>query len=56
MRRFWVCLMAIATSLIPGLDEIVRHGDPSRRAEAARRIAELYLGGAATSDPITSNC
>jgi uncharacterized protein (DUF2336 family) len=39
--------MTIATSLIPGLDEIVRHGDPSRRAEAARRIAELYLGGAA---------
>ena len=39
--------MTIATSLIPGLDEIVRHGDPGRRAEAARRIAELFLGGAA---------
>ena len=33
--------------LIPGLDEIVRHGDPKRRAEAARRIAELFLQGAA---------
>jgi uncharacterized protein (DUF2336 family) len=39
--------MTLATSLIPGLDEIVRHGDPKRRAEAARRIAELYLQGAA---------
>jgi uncharacterized protein (DUF2336 family) len=40
--------MTIARSLIPGLDEIVRHGDPGRRAEAARRIAELFLQGAAT--------
>jgi uncharacterized protein (DUF2336 family) len=38
--------MTIATSLIPGLDEIV-NGDPKRRAEAARRIAELFLQGAA---------
>src|SRR5664279_153450 len=43
--------MTIATSLIPGLDEIVRHGDPRRRAEAARRIAELYLGGAVNFRP-----
>jgi len=35
--------MTVATSLIPGLDEIVRHGDPARRAEAAQRIAELFL-------------
>ena len=35
------------TSLIPGLDEIVRHGDPKRRAEAARQIAELFLVRAA---------
>src|ERR1700730_3469455 len=35
--------MTVATSLIPGLDEIVRHGEPERRAEAARRIAELFL-------------
>ncbi|MDO9057839.1 MAG: hypothetical protein Q7U92_02290, partial [Bradyrhizobium sp.] len=39
--------MTVAISLIPGLDEIVRNGDPKRRAEAARRIAELYLLGAA---------
>jgi uncharacterized protein (DUF2336 family) len=43
--------MTIATSLIPGLDEIVRHGDPKRRAEAARRIAELFLQGAANFRP-----
>jgi uncharacterized protein (DUF2336 family) len=39
--------MTVATSLIPGLDKIVRHADPKRRAEAARRIAELFLQGAA---------
>jgi uncharacterized protein (DUF2336 family) len=43
--------MTAATSLIPGLDEIVRHGDPKRRAEAARRITELYLQGAAHFRP-----
>jgi uncharacterized protein (DUF2336 family) len=43
--------MAFATSLIPGLDEIVRHGDPARRAEAARRIAELFLLGATSFRP-----
>jgi uncharacterized protein (DUF2336 family) len=39
--------MTAATSLIPGLEEIVRGGDPKRRAEAARRISELFLQGAA---------
>src|SRR6202011_4136917 len=39
--------MTVATSLIPELEEIVRHGDPKRRSEAARRIAELFLQGAA---------
>jgi uncharacterized protein (DUF2336 family) len=39
--------MTAATSLIPGLDEIVRHGDPRRRAEAAQRIAELFFQDAA---------
>ena len=48
--------MTVATSLIPGLDEIVRNGDPKRRAEAARRIAELYLQGAANIGPIMSSC
>src|SRR6202048_1656773 len=43
--------MTVATSLIPGLDEIVRHGDPKRRAEAARRIAELFLMGAKNFRP-----
>src|SRR6202040_3507859 len=39
--------MTVATSLIPGLDEIVRHGDSKRLAEAGRRITELFLQGAA---------
>src|ERR1700680_4561180 len=43
--------MTVATSLIPGLDEIIRNGDPKRLAEAARRIAELFLQGAAHSKP-----
>ena len=43
--------MAFATSLIPELDEIVKRGDPKRRAEAARRIAELFLLGAASFRP-----
>jgi uncharacterized protein (DUF2336 family) len=38
--------MTVATSLIPGLDEIVRQGDPKRLTEVARRIAELFLQGA----------
>src|SRR5438552_5065051 len=43
--------MTAATALIPGLDEIVRNGDPERRAEAARRIAALFLQDAATLRP-----
>jgi uncharacterized protein (DUF2336 family) len=43
--------MTVATSLIPGLDEIVRHGDPKRLAEAARRITELFLTGATNFRP-----
>jgi len=43
--------MAFATTLIPELDEIVKHGDPKRRAEASRRIAELFLLGAASFRP-----
>lgn len=39
--------MAVAKSLIPGLDEIVRQGDSRRLSEVARRIAELFLQGAA---------
>jgi uncharacterized protein (DUF2336 family) len=43
--------MTVAASLIPGLDEIVRNGDPKRRAEAARRISELFLQGAPNYRP-----
>ena len=43
--------MAVATTLIPGLDEIIKHGDPNRRVEAAHRIAELYFEEAATLRP-----
>ena len=38
--------MAAATSLIPGLEDIVRGDDPKRRADAARRITDLFLQGA----------
>jgi uncharacterized protein (DUF2336 family) len=43
--------MAVATSLIPGLDEIVKGDDPKRRDEAARRIADLFLEGAEGLSP-----
>jgi uncharacterized protein (DUF2336 family) len=39
--------MTAATSLIPGLEDIVRGDDPKRRTDAARRIADLFLQGAA---------
>jgi uncharacterized protein (DUF2336 family) len=39
--------MTVAASLVPGLDEIVKQGDPKRCAEAARRICQLFLQGAA---------
>ena len=38
--------MSVASSLIPGLDEIVRQGDPKRLAEVAGGIAGLFLQGA----------
>lgn len=40
--------MTSAPSLIPELDDIVRRGDPQRRADAARRVSELFLAGAAS--------
>jgi uncharacterized protein (DUF2336 family) len=43
--------MTPAIALIPGLDEIIRGGDPKRRADAARRISELFLQGAASFRP-----
>ena len=33
-------------ALIPGLDDLVRRGDPKQSAEAVRRISELFLQGA----------
>src|SRR5260221_3337630 len=44
-------LMTVAMSLIPGLDEIVSGGDPKRSADAARRVSELFLRGAANFRP-----
>src|SRR6201996_2985771 len=43
--------MTVVTSLIPGLEEIVRNGNPERRAEAARRIADLFFEDAAHLRP-----
>ena len=43
--------MTVATSLIPGLEEIVRNGDAKLRAEAARRIADLFFQDAAHLRP-----
>ncbi len=43
--------MTTAPALIPELDEIVRTGDPKRRAEAARRLGELFLQGAPNFQP-----
>lgn len=43
--------MTAATSLIPGLDDMVRSGDPERLAEAARHIAALFLQDAAKLPP-----
>src|SRR3954468_9720225 len=43
--------MIISPSLIPELDDIVSRGDPKRRADAARRISELFLQGAASFRP-----
>src|SRR6187549_2810699 len=43
--------MTTAPALILELDDIVRHGDPVRRADAARRISELFLQGAASFRP-----
>jgi uncharacterized protein (DUF2336 family) len=43
--------MAFATTLIPGLDQLVRSDDPKRRAEATRQIAELFFQGASGFRP-----
>jgi uncharacterized protein (DUF2336 family) len=56
MRRGLSVFMAAAASLIPnleipGLDDIVKNGEPKRRADAARKISELFLGGATQFGP-----
>jgi len=43
--------MAVALSLIPGLEEIVQHGDSRRRGEAVRKISDLFLAGASGFQP-----
>jgi hypothetical protein len=43
--------MIISPSLIPELDDIVSRGDPKRRADAARRVSELFFQGAASFRP-----
>src|SRR6201994_2130088 len=43
--------MTVAASMIPGLEEIVRNGDPQRRTGAARLISELFFEGAANLRP-----
>jgi uncharacterized protein (DUF2336 family) len=35
--------MTVATSLVPGLDDIIKRGDPRRRGEIARAIAQLFF-------------
>src|SRR5262245_56277486 len=39
--------MIVSPSLIPELEDIVSRGDPKRRADAVRRVSELFLQGAA---------
>jgi uncharacterized protein (DUF2336 family) len=43
--------MTVATSLIPGLDDIVKRGDPRRRGEIACAISELFFHDAARLRP-----
>ena len=43
--------MTVATSLIPGLDDIVKRGDPRRRGEIARAISELFFQDSANLRP-----
>jgi uncharacterized protein (DUF2336 family) len=43
--------MTAATSLIPGLDDIVKRGDPRRRGEIARAISELFFRDSANLKP-----
>jgi len=39
--------MLAAHALVPGLDDVINHGDPIRRAAAVRQISDLFVQGAA---------
>jgi uncharacterized protein (DUF2336 family) len=39
--------MAVASSLLPELEDVVQHGSAEKRAETLRRITSLFLDGAA---------
>jgi uncharacterized protein (DUF2336 family) len=39
--------MLAGYALVSGLDDVVRHGGPDKRAEMVRRISELFVQGAA---------
>ena len=43
--------MSAANALIPGLDDIVKYGDSRRRADAVRKISDLFVQGAAQFGP-----
>jgi uncharacterized protein (DUF2336 family) len=43
--------MAVANTLIPGLEDIVRDGDPKRHVEAVRKVSDLFLRGASRFRP-----
>ena len=43
--------MTVATPLIPGLDEIIKRGDPKRLAAVSRGIADLFVQGSAGFQP-----
>jgi uncharacterized protein (DUF2336 family) len=43
--------MTVATSLIPGLDDIVKRGDPRRRGEIAHAISHLFFQDAENLRP-----
>lgn len=43
--------MAVANTLIPGLEDIVKNGDPKRHEEAVRKVSDLFLRGASRFRP-----
>src|SRR5271165_6150185 len=40
------CMESSLASLIPELDDVVRHGSSARRTETLQRITSLFVGGA----------